>query len=532
MSSEIGHITRRSVLKGGAAAVAAAALLNERGPLSAAAAAPAPSPGKLPRVSPEAVGVSPAALMAFLDAVDRNVGGLHGFLLLRHGKVVAEGWWAPYAPQYPHTLYSLSKSFTSTAVGLAVAEKRLAVEDRVVSFFPDKLPRKLDDNLAAMRVKHLLTMNTGHDKDATGPVTSAADGDWVRAFLSLPVEHLPGSKFVYNSAATYVLSAIVQQRTGMRLTDYLKPRLFDPLGIRGQTWETCPKGIDIGGWGLSVKTEDIARFGQLYLQKGRWNGRQLVPAAWVEEATSKQVSNGDPAKESDWTQGYGYQFWRSRHGAYRGDGAFGQYCVVLPEQDAVLAITSGVGDMQAVLNAAWDHLLPGMGAAAGLKGARAGSEAALRRRLASLAVPAPQGDATSATAARVSGKVYQFEPNAQKVRSVDFTFSPDRCTMTLRGEGGGARRIVSGHGSWTNGAAPAARRGGGLGDPPAGKSAARGAWTADATYTIKVCYVETPYVETIECRFSGDEGKDVAVSRKMNVSFGPTERPLLVGRAG
>ncbi|HEX2999328.1 MAG TPA: serine hydrolase, partial [Armatimonadota bacterium] len=313
--------------------------------------------GTLPRISPEAAGIAPEAILAFIDAVEQRVGGLHGFMLLRHGSVAAEGWWNPYAPQLPHMLYSLSKSFTSTAVGFAVAEGRLTVEDRVISFFPDKLPSKVDDNLAAMRVKDLLTMNTGHDQDATGATASAADGDWVRAFLSLPVEHTPGSKFVYNSAATYMLSAIVQKLTGMPIVEYLKPRLFDPLGIEGQSWDTCPRGINTGGWGLRLKTEDIARFGQCYLQKGKWGDRQLVPAAWVAEATRKQVDNNNGGP-NDWIQGYGYQFWRCRHNAYRGDGAFGQYCVVMPDQDAVLAINSGVGDMQAVLDAVWDCLLP------------------------------------------------------------------------------------------------------------------------------------------------------------------------------
>src|SRR6185369_10698353 len=189
----------------------------------------------------------------------------------------------------------------------ALADGRLTLEDPVLSFFPSDAPSSPDSNLKTMRVKHLLTMNTGHDKDATGPTTAARDGNWVKAFLSLPVEHAPGSKFVYNSAATYMLSAIVQKLTGMTLLEYLKPRLFDPLGIQGETWETCPRGINTGGWGLSVKTEDIARFGQLYLLKGKWEDRQLVPEKWVEEATTKQVSNGDPATGGDWNQGYGYQ---------------------------------------------------------------------------------------------------------------------------------------------------------------------------------------------------------------------------------
>lgn len=473
----------------------------------------------LPRVSPEEASIAPDAVLAFLDAVEQRVGGLHSLMLLRHGAVAAEGWWAPYAPKLPHALYSLSKSFTSTAVGLAVAEGRLTVDDRVISFFPDERPAGVDDNLAAMRVKDLLTMSTGHDQDATGRTRAAADGDWVRAFLSLPVEHAPGSKFVYNSAATYMLSAIVQKLTGMRIVEYLQPRLFDPLGIEAPDWERCPRGINTGGWGLRLRTEDIARFGQCFLQQGMWAGRQVVPAAWVAEATRKQVSNGDGGA-SDWAQGYGYQFWRCRHNAYRGDGAFGQYCLVMPEQDAVLAITSGVGDMQAVLDAVWECLLPGMASPA------AGDTAALRRRLARLEVGAPAGRPTSAIAGRVSGKSYCLDANPMKLDTALFAFSPDGGSLTLRGEGG-EQRIAIGHGSWKPGVLPPAGPPP-LGAPPSGKIAARGAWTADDTYTMKVCYVETPQVETITCRFAGEE---VSLSRAINVAFGPTEPQVLVGRA-
>lgn len=191
----------------------------------------------MPRTSLDAAGIDPSALLAFIDGVEQKVGGLHSFMLLRHGKVAAEGWWAPYAPQHPHMLFSLSKSFTSTAVGLAVNEGRLTVDAPVVSFFPDQLPAKVGDHLAAMKVRHLLSMATGHDKDALGATRAAADGNWVKAFLGLPVEHAPGSKFVYNSAATYMCSAIVQKLTGETVLSYLTPRLFNPLGIQGQTWE-------------------------------------------------------------------------------------------------------------------------------------------------------------------------------------------------------------------------------------------------------------------------------------------------------
>jgi CubicO group peptidase (beta-lactamase class C family) len=480
------------------------------------ARAAGPSRGKLARVSPAAAGIEPAAILAFVDAVDQKVGGLHSFMLLRHGQVAAEGWWAPYAAEYPHMLYSLSKSFTSTAVGLAVTHGLLSVEAPVVSFFPDELPVHVSETLAAMQVRHLLTMSTGHDKDATGPTTAAPDGNWARAFLALPVQHAPGTHFVYNSAATYMLSAIVQKLVGATVLEYLTPRLFDPLGIADATWETCPRGINTGGWGLSVKTEDIARFGQLYLQQGRWNGRQLVPQGWVAEATRKQISNGTAA-DSDWAQGYGYQFWRCRHGAFRGDGAFGQYCVVMPEQEAVLAITSGVGDMQAVLNTVWDHLLPGMAGSAPSE-----ESAALKRRLATLQVPPPRGAPVSPTAKRVSGRTFHFDRNAEGVESATLEFREGhggRSRLVLR-DARGVTEIEGGAEAWVRGTAPLDRRT----DAPV---AARAAWAEDAMYVMKLCYTDTPFVQTLTWRFTGDQ---VTMTRTQNVGFGPTERPPLTGR--
>lgn len=501
--------TRRTLLKG--LASGSALLLGDL-----AGAVPAyagTGRGKLPRISPEAAGIDPAAVLAFLDGVNQKHGGLHSFMLLRRGQVAAEGWWAPYAPDYRHMLFSLSKSFTSTAVGLAAAEGRLRVDQRVISFFPEDLPAQIPENLRAMRVRDLLRMGTGHDKDATGPTRAAADGNWVKAFLALPVEHAPGSKFVYNSAATYMCSAIVQRVTGETVLDYLRPRLFEPLGITGPTWESDPRGINVGGWGLNIRTEDIARFGQLYLQRGRWNGRQLVPESWVAEATSQQISNGS-SPNSDWNQGYGYQFWRCRHGAYRGDGAFGQYCVVLPEQEAVLAITSGLGDMQGVLNLVWEHLLPGMsGSPSGVRAAE------LERKQEALEVPTPAGKPAPSAVKRIAGQTYRLEPNAEKLQSVALSFRGDRGTLALRDERG-ERRIHCGGDAWVKGTAP-------LTEQPEARVAARGAWLDDDTYAMTLCFYETPYVQTVTCKFSGDQ---VTITRQMNVGFGPTGRPALVGR--
>ena len=291
-----------------------------------------------------------------MEAADQQVDSMHSFMLVRHGHVVAEGWWSPEAADKPHILWSLSKSFTSTAVGLAVAEGKLNIDDKVLSFFPEDAPAEPSENLKAMRVRDLLTMSTGHD-----PLPRLTeDGVWTKQFLAQPVPHKPGSTFLYNTPATYMQSAIVQKVTGQTVLDYLTPRLFEPLGIEKPTWDTSPQGISIGGYGLYLRTEDIAKFGQLYLQKGQWNGKQLVPAEWIAEATSKQVENdkAPSGRNPDWRQGYGFQFWRCRHGAYRGDGKDGQFCIVLPKQDAVIAITAKTGNMQGQLDLVWEHLLP------------------------------------------------------------------------------------------------------------------------------------------------------------------------------
>ncbi len=311
----------------------------------------------LPRSTPEEQGVSSAGIRAFVEGADKRINTMHSFMLMRHGKVVAEGWWSPEAAEKPHVLWSLSKSFTSTAVGLAVAEGKLKVTDKVLSFFPADAPENPSENLQAMTVKDLLTMSAGHETEAK----LLESDNWVKTFLAHPVPHKPGTFFRYNTPATYMLSAIVQKVTGETVLDYLKPRLFEPLGIRDPQWGKSPQGITLGGYGLYLRTEDIAKFGQLYLQQGKWNGKQILPAEWIAEATSKQVDNSKSGtKNVDWMQGYGYQFWKCQHGAFRGDGKDGQFCIVLPGQDAVIAITAQTGNMQAQLDLVWEHLLPAL----------------------------------------------------------------------------------------------------------------------------------------------------------------------------
>jgi CubicO group peptidase (beta-lactamase class C family) len=493
---------------------------------------------KLPRSTPEAQGISSSAILDFLDGLAQNKAHeIQSVMIARHGQVIAEGWWAPYGPRLIHTLYSLSKSFTSTAIGFAVTEGKLTVNDPVTSFFQDDLPAEISDNLKALRVKHLLTMSVGHEKEHTFEIVKHEN--WVKEFLTAPIEHAPGSRFVYNSAATYTLSAIVQHLTGQKVIDYLTPRLFKPLGIENVTWETCPRGINTGGWGLSIHTEDIAKMGQLLLQKGLWEGQQIIPAKWVEEATTFKIQQPDPAKptrpheENDWLQGYCYQFWRSQHHCFRGDGAFGQFMVVMPEQDAVVAITGESKDLQGELDLIWKHLLPAMKDAPLAEDAPA--HARLKQTLASLALHTPEGQASSPTAARIDGKVFQLEKNDLGLESFSFTFPNNGCQIKAH-DAKNEHVISSGFNDWHRGATalpgtPPRLINGGM--PPAGtlsKVAARAAWKDENTLSLLWRYIETPHHDNITCQFNGDEVTITFVSSIVGNRTTADKRPVLKGK--
>lgn len=466
--------------------------------------------GDLPRSSPEAQGVSSLELLSFLEAADK-IDSMNSLMVVRHGHVVAEGWWAPYHAEARHSLYSLSKSFTSTAVGLAIKEGKLNLHDPILKFFPDDAPANPSGNLKAMRVFDLLRMSTGQQ---TEPGRTPKEA-WTKTFLNHEVPFKPGTHFLYNTSATYMLSAIVQKVTGETLLDYLKPRLFDPLGIEKPTWEMSPQGIATGGYGLSVRTEDIAKFGQLYLQKGHWNGKSLVPEKWVLAATSRQTSNGGNP-DSDWDQGYGFQFWQCRHHAYRGDGAFGQYCIVVPEQRAVIVITSGVKDMQTVLNVVWDKLLPALKTSS--LDPDQESHQKLQHRLKNLTVRLPESQGQPLN---VADKTFAFPANDRKLESIrlerDSTDGHETLVMKVAGS---EKRIACGRDNWTKGQLAW----GMLAQQPA---AAAGAWQND-TFVAKLCFYETPFIVTIRLKFSGDK---VTLQSETNVGFGPTRQSELVGNA-
>lgn len=316
----------------------------------------------------------------------------HSLMVLRHGTVIAEGWWAPYSSGRVHLLYSLSKTFTGTALALAVKEGHVGLDDPVVRYFPEIDPAGLDDRVRRLRIRHLAAMASGHLEDTwhRGP---AADPEHpVRAFLAMPPESEPGTLFAYNQSATYTLAMIVQRVSGTTVNDYLQERLLRRIGVGPTSWHQHPAGQDLGFSGLHATTEDLARLGQLYLQEGRWDGELVLPAEWTTEASRVQVATDRPAATGeppspDWAQGYGFQMWSSRHG-YRGDGAYGQYCLVLPAHHAVVAMTGQTIDMQAALDAVWTYLLPAFDAATGCS---PDADEELAARLQGLELPAAPG---------------------------------------------------------------------------------------------------------------------------------------------
>ena len=465
----------------------------------------------LPRSSPEAQGISSADILRFVENAEKSNAGLHSFMVVRHGYVVAEGWWAPYAAGLTDWLYSLSKNFTSTAIGLAIQEGKLQLQDKVISFFPDEKPRVMDPRLSALCVRDLLTMSSGHAQDTLFPLLMAKDGNWVKAYFAVPFMYEPGTHFLYNSGNTYMLSAILQKITGQTMMEYLQPRLFSPLHIEDAKWDTDPRGVNVGFAGLHLKTEDLAKFGQLYLQKGVWNGKRILSEAWIKEATSFQIRNdetGTPTKkeDDDIKQGYGYQFWLSRpvaQGAYRAEGAFCQYSIVMPAQDAVVAITAEGISTKRVMDLTWDILLPAM--QPGKLPANRPGHKALQEKLSSLKLAAPGHLPEQPVAATLTGKTFKMAENPMQVDTVSFNFNKEASVFTLR-DNKGAYSISCGHGDWIIGET---NMPGSPTNPLAGialtqkvwKLAASGTWTDEKTFVMTWRFFETPHFDIVTCIF-------------------------------
>ncbi|HNP24443.1 MAG TPA: serine hydrolase [Panacibacter sp.] len=477
----------------------------------------------LKRSTPGKEGVAAAGILQFIDAAEHSKNELHSFILMRHGNIVAEGWWNPYAPGLKHTMYSCSKSFTATAIGFAVQEKLVKLDDKVVSFFPGDLPAAVSDNLAKLTVKDVLIMSDGQDPDPSFTVASR-DTNWVRGFFNTPIINEPGTKFLYNSLGTYMLSAIVQKVTGQTTLSYLRPRLFEPLGISGIDWEEDTRGINTGGWGLRLKTEDMAKFAQLFLQKGKWQGKQVLPAGWAEEASSMKIMQDPNAPQSkkdssDWLQGYCYQMWRCRNNAFRGDGAFGQYMIVMPDKDAVMAITCETADMQNEINLVWQYILPAL-KDSGVPKDKA-NEKQLKKKLKSLALPTPANNSSPIEAA-IDTKTFVAAANDKQIRGLAFDFDKGVCHFTLKTDTA-TFNIDFTAGSWADGTTnkPAPSLTAAAKEQTAflypAKIAGAYTWKDDHTLELTLRYIESPHSQIITCSFNGN---DVTVDMSNSLDFG------------
>jgi CubicO group peptidase (beta-lactamase class C family) len=467
----------------------------------------------LVRATPESLGIPSNAVLEWVDELERIAPDFHSLMILRHGRVAAEGWWAPAGPDLPHRLYSVSKSFTSTAVGMAISAGHFGLDDSVLSFFPDEVPAIVGPNLAAMKVRHLLSMCTGHDEATVDLAGLDTKHDLVRRFLALPVPETPGSRFVYNTPASYMLSAIVQKRTGLNLVDYLEPRLFEPLGIDRPAWESDALGVAMGGFGLELRTEEIARFGQLYLQKGVWRGRRLIGADWVEAATSVQIETGPSLNPNpDWRQGYGYQFWRGRHDTFRADGAFGQFCIVVPGADLVVAMTAGIGPMHLVTESLWNLVLARL--APGPLPEDEAAQQALATRLSALRLTPEPGAAASPLEADFDCVDFAVDPNPYRIGTLRLEFSPRGGRLAVRSAGSRPRIVEFGRGEWRKGTSALVPQWRGL------PLVASGAWPRPDCLELDVCF----YTDALRCKLRFDfAGPRLQLAISVSVSFGPTD---------
>jgi CubicO group peptidase (beta-lactamase class C family) len=472
------------------------------------------SASALPSSGPAAQGVDAAGVHAFLDALEAAPEiEPHSLMIMRHGHLVASGWWAPYAADRPHLLYSLSKSFTGTAAALAEAEGLLDFDAPVISYFPEFEADITDPRSRAMLVRHVASMSSGHERETVEEAFGRDPAEPVRGFLLLPPDRDPGTVFAYNQPTTYTLGAIVQRVTGQSLSGFLRPRLLDPLGIGEVFWRRDRTGREIGFSGLHATTDAVARLGQLYLNDGLWEGQRLLPEGWAARAAQPRIPTagamGD-ADRQDWDRGYGYQFWMSRHG-YRGDGAYGQFCLVLPEHDAVIATTAATERMQDVLNLVWEHLLPAFGPEP-LPG-REIADASLRERLGRLALPPVPGAPTPPDRAGDWAAARFTACGAGPVRAAALARDADGWTLTLSEDGGpdGEHlRLRVGPEGWTVAEEPL-------------PTAVSGGWTGPGTFAVDVVFLETPHRLALTCSLA--EGTVTARWRTQ-----PLERGRLTSR--
>lgn len=474
-----------------------------------------------PRATPSEEGIDPKAILEILDEIDSSNMNLHSLMILRHGKVIAEGWWHPYSAEKPHMLYSLTKSFTSIATGFAIQEGLFSLEDAVLGFFPDKLPSPPCPNWEKVKVKHLLTHSIGFSKDpidANFSLWFYNSTDWVEDFLKTYVDFEPGSQFTYTDIGPDMISAILQTVTGETMECYLKKRLFDPLEITEWGWESYPPNVKMGGAGLLVKTEDLAKFGQFILQKGSWKGKQLLNSSWFDLAATPQVST-DSYQQPDWKQGYGYLFWKCQpDDFFRGDGAFGQFLLISPKEELVIAITAGNNVGQENLILLWEKLLPALS----MKpiSPDSAAEAALVKKLASLSLPYYTGAAKAPENWEQNGGTFVFSPSAEEITKLSFSFGEQNTIQFFQGEQSCTCKI--GFNGFAEGEAFAPL----IMEKKILPAACSGKWEGNILH-LQLAYTNTPFIDSISVTF---DAFGIILKVKRNLGFGPPQEYTAFGR--
>ena len=442
------------------------------------------------RVKPQTVGVSPKGIINFLDSIIEKQINLHSFMLLRHGKVVAEGYYRPFNKEYVHNIFSVSKSVTSAAIGIAIGEGLITLEDRVIDFFEEKIKKGVHPYTAEMKIKHLLAMATVHNGSTNKDVN-----DWVKTFLNTMPSHLPGTVFAYDTTGTHTLCAILQKQTGMTVNEYLRSRLFDPIGIGPIEWESCHMNINKGGSGIKCTTEDLARFGQLYLQKGLWEGKQVLPKAWVELSTTRHIDTSNTKVMLEGKNGYAYHFWRARHNAYCAFGMGGQFVVVVPEKDVVFVSTANTllyrDGHQMILDSFWENIYPSILASVILEEDNIYIE--MQQRLEQLELILPIGKNSVALEGAISNRRIKLDENCLEYGTCQFIFKGSDSRLIFF-KGDERKDIKFGMGSWVIGIEPFF----GL------KSAASATWVDEKTCIIHIQAFDVMQMLIITCHFEED----------------------------
>ncbi|MCE7981510.1 MAG: class C beta-lactamase-related serine hydrolase [Caldilinea sp. CFX5] len=396
-----------------------------------------------PALSPESVGIPSRAILNFLQRIDAERICMHGFLLVRRNQIAAEGYWSPWSAERKHRMYSISKSFVALAVGLMIDEGRLTLEDRVANYFPDKVPATLHPWLAAATVRDLLIMATPHSTTSY----TRTDPDWVWTFFNKVPSHPPGTIFAYDTAATVVLNAIVEQLAGKPFLDYMRPRFLDRIGFSADAW--CvrrPEGGSWGGSGVICTLRDMAKVALACMNGGLWGEERVLPTDYVRAATARQIDNSLGGND-----GYGYQIWCEKENGFSFRGMGSQFAICFPEQDflfACIADTQGAPAGSAIPTVMWEELFPHLSATP--LPADPTAQAALTAKIERLAVLPLPGNSDAPVAATVNGGWYGLEENPMGITRMRLSFNGDEGVWAYTNDQGdnmlhfGIGRMVAG----------------------------------------------------------------------------------------